>query len=304
MALNISPGRASIYGMGTLGIAAFVFEMLATPYPEGDPDRARQAGAVWKRLADRIEESPEHTYSAAQRVWRGNDGAGVEEFKKTVTAALYPRAEGDAFTARLAKRCRDNGTACDDFAETLKAARDAYWTLALANLASFIFITTFPWQAGWAYQITQILIRRAEAGLLAKLLEHSIAKIVLSKLTEYSIGSVFFAVGDVSVVAGVKALRGEDPGSLGQNATQAVKEFAASVAFYGAFDAAMPVIRKATSNMDIQYFVSRLVGGSAGYGPTYEALNGQSGKELVPTWEQTLSRVLLYFTMAHKPAGG
>jgi hypothetical protein len=304
VALRVSPSRASIYGLGSLGIAAFVFKMLATPYPEGDPDKARQAGAVWKRLADRIEKSPDHTYPAAQSVWRKNDGAGVEEFKKTVTGALYPQAEENAFTAKLAQRCRDNGTACDEFAETLQAARDAYWTLALANLASFIFITTFPWQAGWAYEITQILIRRAQARLLAKLLEHSIAKIVLSKLTEYTIGSVFFAVGDVGVVAGVKALRGEDPGSLGENATQAMKEFAASVAFYGVFDAAMPLARKATSNMDIQYFLSRLAGGSVGYGPAYEALNGQSGTELVPTWEQTLSRALLYFTMAHKPAGG
>ncbi|MFC5826260.1 hypothetical protein [Nonomuraea insulae] len=302
--MRISPGRASIYGVGTLGIAAFVFEMLAVDYPEGDPDKARQAAAVWARLADRIQQSPGHTYPAAQSVWRRNEGGGVEAFKSAVTAGLYPQAEENGYAARLARRCRDNSAACLDFAETIKVARDAYWTLALANLASFVFITTFPWQAGAAYQITQILIRRAQARLLAKLLEHSIAKIVLSKLTEYTIGSAFFAVGDVAVVAGVKAARGEDPGSLGENANQALKEFAASVAFYGAFDAAAPLARKVTSNVDVQYFLSRLAGGSVGYGPSYDAMNGESGEELIPTWKQTLGRVLLYFTMAHKPAGG
>ncbi|MGW4800042.1 WXG100-like domain-containing protein [Nonomuraea sp. NPDC004297] len=302
--MKISPGRASIYAFGTLGIAAFVFEMLAVDYPEGDPDKARLAAAVWGRLAARIEQSPDRTYPAAESVWRRNEGGGVEEFKSAITAGLYGWPDEDGYTAKLAKRCRDSSTACTAYAETLKSARDAYWTLALANLASFVFITTFPWQAGAAYQITQILIRRAQAGLLAKLLQHSIAKIVLSKLTEYTIGSVFFAVGDVAVVAGVKAARGEDPGSLGENATQALKEFAASVAFYGVFDAAAPLARKVTSNADVQYFLSRLAGGSIGYGPSYDAMNGETGTDLIPTWKQTLGRILLYFTMAHKPAGG
>ncbi|MGC5015813.1 hypothetical protein ACLQ2R_34055 [Streptosporangium sp. DT93] len=302
--MKISPGRASIYGFGTLGIAAFVFEMLAVDHPEGDPDKARRAAAVWARLADRVEKSPGHTYPAAESVWRRNSGGGVEEFKAAVTAELYPPAEEDGYAAKLAKRCRDNSAACTAFAETVEAARDAYWTLALANLASFVFITTFPWQAGAAYQITQILIRRAQARLLAKLLEHNMAKIVLSKLTEYTIGSVFFSVGDVAAVAGVKAARGESPGSFQENTTQALKEFTASVAFYGVFDAAAPLARKVTANADVQNFLNRMAGGSIGYGPSYEAMNGQSGQDLVPTWEQTLGRALLYFTMAHKPAGG
>jgi hypothetical protein len=127
--------------------------------------------------------------------------------------------------------------------------------------------------------------------------------VVLSKLTEYSIGSAFFAVGDVAVVAGVKAARGEDPGSFEDNATQALKEFAASVAFYGAFDAAAPLAKKVTGNVDVQYFLSRMAGGSIGYGPSYDLMNGQEGTDLIPTWKETLGRALLYFTMAHKPAG-
>jgi hypothetical protein len=299
----ISPGRASIFAFGTLGLAGFVYKMLAVDYPEGDPDKARHAAAVWARLADRIEKSPDQTYPAAESVWRKNEGDGVEAFKKAITAGLYPQPEANGYAAKLAKRCRDNSEACLAFAETLTTARHTYWTLAMANFASFAFISTFPWQAGAAYQITQILIRRAQARLLAKLLEHTIARIVLSKLTEYTIGSLFFAVGDVAVVAGVKAARGEDPGTLKENSTQALKEFAASVAFYGVFDAAAPLARKATSNADVQNFLNRMAGGSIGYGPSYDAMNGQSGEELIPTWKETLGRMLLYFTMAHKPAG-
>ncbi|MEU6721366.1 hypothetical protein ABZ897_58830 [Nonomuraea sp. NPDC046802] len=301
--MRINPGRASIYGFGTLGIATFVFKMLAVDYPKGDPRGARQAADVWDRLADRVERSPGMTYPAAESVWRRNSGEGVEAFRTAVTAGLYPQPEETGYAAELARRCRQNSAACREFAEVIETARHAYWTLALANFASFVFITTFPWQAGAAYEITQFLMRRAQAGVLSKLLEHTIAKIVLSKLTEYTIGSAFFAVGDVSVVAGVKALRGEDPGSFEENATQALKEFAASVAFYGAYDAAAPLARRATGNADVQAFLSRLAGGSLGYGPSYDAMNGQEGTDLVPTWKETLGRVLLYFTMAHKPAG-
>ncbi|WP_157251670.1 hypothetical protein [Nonomuraea typhae] len=301
--MRINPGRASIYGFGALGITGFVFQMLAVDYPDADPARARQARDTWVRLADRLDQSAGTTYPAAAAVWRHNSGQGVEAFKKAVTAGLYPPPPGLGYPGRLAAACRANAAACDEFADLMETAQKAYWTMALANLASFIFITTFPWQAGAAYQLTQFLMRRAQAKLLAKLLEHAVARVVLAKLTEYSIGSAFFAVGDVAVVAGVKALRGEDPGSFGDNARQALKEFAASVAFYGVFDAAMPVARAVTKNADLQYFIARMAGGSVGYGPSYDAINGQSGEELIPTWKETLGRMLLYFTMAHKPAG-
>jgi hypothetical protein len=58
-----------------------------------------------------------------------------------------------------------------------------------------------------------------------------------------------------------------------------------------------------TSNADVQYFVSRMAGGSVGYGPTYGFLNGKRDDDLVPTVKDTTLRVLLYSTMAHKPAG-
>ncbi|MEU0478462.1 hypothetical protein ABZ260_04645 [Streptosporangium sp. NPDC006013] len=301
--MNINPGRASIYGTGVLGIAGFVFTMLAVEYPDGDPAGARQARDVWARLADRFAKNPDNTYPFAEAMWKRNGGEGVEAFKQAVVSGLYTHPQTASFPGRLALACRQNSEACDEYAELIETAQHAYYTAALANLASFVFLTTFPWQAGAAYQLTQFLIRRAQAKLLAKLLEHAIAKIVLTKLTEYTIGSTFFAVGDVAVVAGVRALRGEDPGSLGDNAKQALKEFAASVVFYGVFDAARPGVQAISKNADVQAFLSRMAGGSIGYGPTYDLLNGQSGTELIPTLKETLGRTLLYFTMAHKPAG-
>ncbi|MDP9845889.1 hypothetical protein [Streptosporangium lutulentum] len=301
--MSVSPGRVSVYGFGTLGLAAFVFKMLAVDYPDGDPARSRQAGDVWARLADRLEKNPDTTYPFAEAVWKKNGGDSVEAFKEAMISKLYPRPPETSFPDRLALACRRNSQACYEYAEIIETAQHAYWTAAWANFASFVFLTTFPWQAGAAGQLTQFLIRRAQAKLLAKLLEHATAKIVLSKLTEYTIGSTFFAVGDVATVAGVRALRGENPGSLGDNGTKALKEFAASIAFYGVSDAATPAIKAVTRNAELQSFLGRMAGGSIGYGPSYDALNGQSHAELIPTWKETLGRALLYFTMAHKPAG-
>ncbi|MEU4323587.1 hypothetical protein [Nonomuraea dietziae] len=301
--MRISPSRGSIYAFGTLGLAGFVFQMLNVDYPDGDPVKAREARDVWARLAERIEQSPNRTYPAASAVWRRNAGEGVEAYKSMVTEGLYPLPPALGHSAQLAARCRQNSAACEEFAEVLETAQDAYRTLAIANFASFVFLTTFPWQATGAYHLTQFLMRRAQARLLAKLLEHNIARILMSKLTEYTIGSVFFAAGDVAVVAGVKTLRGEDAGSFEDNAKQALKEFAASVVFYGVYDAAAPLTRTVTKNADVQAFLNRMAGGSIGYGPSYDAMNGQTGSELIPTWKETLGRALLYFTMAHKPAG-
>ncbi|WP_329085907.1 WXG100-like domain-containing protein [Streptosporangium sp. NBC_01469] len=286
--------------MGTLGLAAFVFKMLAVDYPDGDPDGARQAAKVWARLAERIEQSPHNTYPSAEAVWKKNEGEGVEAFKKAMTSKLYTEPAAASFPGRLALLCRRNSEACAEYAEIIETAQHAYRTAAWANFASFVFITTFPWQNAAAGHLTKILIRRAEATIFAKLIAHAVARTVLTKLTVATLGSVSFAVGDVATVAGVRALRGEDPGSFKENAVQALKEFTASMAFYGVSEAATPVVNAMTKNAEVQGFLGRIAGGSFGYGPTYDLLNGERGGELAPTWEQTLGRALLYFTMAHK----
>jgi hypothetical protein len=84
---------------------------------------------------------------------------------------------------------------------------------------------------------------------------------------------------------------------------EVMKEFAASLAFYGAFDFAIKPASMITANKDVQYFVARLAGGSFGYGPTYGGLSGKTGDDLAPTTKDTILRTIIYATMAHKPAG-
>jgi hypothetical protein len=298
---GIGAARGGLFVGGNA--AMFVFTMLTTPYPEGDPARARQAAQVWAGLVSDVVEWGQVGDDAARAITQNNAGEGVDAFaafwRRHATPA--PPAKGDA--ARLADLCRRMSEACEEYASLIDKARHTYLTLAWANFASLLFISTFPWQAGAAYQLTQYLMRQAQARILARLLENAIARTLLAKLTEYTIGSVFFAVGDVAVMDGVKRLRGEDVGSFGDNLDEMTKEFVASVAFYGVFDAAIKPVSAITANKDVQYFVSRLAGGSIGYGPTYGYLNGKRGEDLVPTTKDTVLRTLIYTTMAHKPAG-
>ncbi|WP_109524967.1 hypothetical protein [Nocardia aurea] len=50
--MTVNPARASIYGAGTLGIAAFVFKMLAVEYPDGDVERGELATLVGQAAAE------------------------------------------------------------------------------------------------------------------------------------------------------------------------------------------------------------------------------------------------------------
>lgn len=291
--------RGGLFVGGNL--ALFVFSMLAVEYPEGRPAQAREAAEVWAGLMGDAVEWEERAGDAARAVVTHNAGRGVEAFGDFWTRYLAPPEGGPA--TRLAAHCRALSEACEEYARLVENAQHTYWTLALANYASLLFISTFPWQAGTAYEIAQFILRRAQAGILARLLESALARIVLAKFAEYTIGSAFYALGDVAVMDTVKAVRGDDVGSLRENADEVMKEFVASVAFYGAFDAAAKPVSKITSNPDVRYFVSRLAGGSLGYGPTYGYLNGKRDDELVPTEKDTVLRTILYTTMAHKPAG-
>jgi hypothetical protein len=284
-------------------IALFVFSMLTAEYPEGHPEKARQAAKVWADLMGDVTEWAQNGDDAARAIVVNNSGKGIEAFDEFWKTSFAPAPPALGPAAQLADYCRQMSAACEQYAALVENAQHTYRTLALANFASLLYISTFPWQAGAAYEIAQFILRRAQAGILARLLESAIAKTVLAKFAEYTIGSAFFAVGDVAVMDGVKVARGEDVGSFGANAEEVMKEFVASVAFYGAFDAAAKPVSKLTSNKDVQYFVARMAGGSVGYGPTYGFLNGKRDDDLVPTVKDTTLRVLLYSTMAHKPAG-
>jgi hypothetical protein len=298
---GITPLRGGLFVGGN--IALFVFTMLTTEYPAGEPDKARQAAGVWSGLQGDIAGWAEDGNAAAGAIARNNAGESIDAFTGFWHKHFSPAPPALGEAGRLADQCRGVSEACETYADLVEEARHTFWTLALANYASLLFITTFPWQAGTAYEIAQFMMRRAQAGFLSRLLESAIARTVLAKLLEYSIGSAFYAFGDVAVMDAVKWARGDDVGSLGDNADEIMKEFVASVAFYGVFDAAAKPMAKITSNPDVQYFVSRLAGGSIGYGPTYGYLNGKRGDDLVPTAKDTALRVLIYTAMAHKPAG-
>jgi hypothetical protein len=199
--------RGGLFAGGNL--ALFVFSMLTAEYPDGDPDKARQAARVWAELAGDAVEWGRSGDDAARAISANNAGASIEAFGDFWKTYFSPSPPATGKAAQLAAHCRGMSEACDQYATLVTNAQHTFRTLALANYASLLYISTFPWQAGVAYEISQFIVRRAQAGLLAKLLESAIARTVLAKLAEYSIGSAFYAVGDVAVMDGVKLARGD-----------------------------------------------------------------------------------------------
>lgn len=313
--------RGGLFYGGNIALA--VYNLLSVEYPEGDPDKARQAAEVWSGLAKDIREWGQYGDAAALAIVLNNAGESVNVFGEFWRRYFPPPpAMGDV--DKLAAYCAGIGDACEQFAEVVDEAQRVYYTLLLSTIMSFLFLSTFPWQAGFAYDIA---VNRIKAKLVEKFVEQTIAKKILAslvaKIAEYSIGSAFFAVGDVVVMDAGKLVGGKiaagggwrdgwdwgDVGSSGENWDETWKEFVASVAFYGVFDGVTKPLSWAPKklgrplvNADVNYFISRMAGGNVAYGPTYHYLNGDRGSDLLPTKKDYTLRTLLYTTMAAKPA--
>ncbi|MDN3351815.1 hypothetical protein [Actinomadura sp. DC4] len=316
-------------------IALAVYNLLSVEYPAGDPAKARQAAEVWAGLAKDIRDWGEYGDAAALAIVMNNAGESINAFGD-FWRRYFPPPPATGDVDKLVAHCEGMSAACQHYAEVVDYARQAYYALLLSTILSFLFLSTFPWQAGFAYRIAE---NKIKAKIVEKFVEDTIAKKIVgtlaAKAAEYSLGSAMFAVGDVAVMDGGKLLAGKfagdgfdwhDAGSLSDNWDETWKEFVASIAFYGVFDVvAKPLswtpkrlpagglpegtLPPATApakplvNPDVNYFISRMAGGNIGYGPVYHYLNGDRGSDLKPTEKDYILRTLLYTTMAAKPAG-
>src|SRR4051794_17909677 len=73
---GVTPLRGGLFVGGN--IALFVFSMLAAPYPEGDPGKAREAAKVWAELMGDIVGWAENGDDAAQAITSHNAGESIQ----------------------------------------------------------------------------------------------------------------------------------------------------------------------------------------------------------------------------------
>ncbi len=289
---------ASAMGIGTLGGAGLVTSLLAVSWPEGDPDRLRKAADIWDHLAEAIERTRKDANDAVGQVLKSNSGPAVDEFRNMWTGrfAAYP---GD-----VATYCRAVAKACREYAKAVEITRYVLVVLAIQMFVNILFTVAWGWgTAGVGSLVQKAVIEKAFKGraiLQKKLFKLSVEKIIYNSF--YYLGdSVAYAGGQQIIqwsifeLAGVrKDLGGNEVTTLGVNAEQFGRGFAANMAFNGVYDltkvARVPV--SPTGNL-----LSRLAG-SGMYTVTDNALQGDMS---APTLEQWIAKIIVHGARTAKP---
>ncbi|WP_424535188.1 hypothetical protein ACOZ38_34245 [Sphaerisporangium viridialbum] len=292
-------GRWALYPAGTSGIAAFVAAMILSDWPEGDPDGAREAGKVWRKLAARIDANTTDTDAIAKKVWQEHPSQGSEAFRRYWSVGGFGSPPGGvvAYPPQVSAYCRRVAEACEEYAEAVETARRALKVAALTSYAQLMLAASWPWVGAQGAALSKWLVdrlyKKVQAQVLLKLLENATMKIVITKLTGYAVGSGIFALGDEALALGARAYYGEDLGSFSDNASATFKDFAACMVFFGLWDATkLGRLGKVFPENDLGDSASFLFGSTA-YTVTLNLEDGKTGWDVMPTMQQMLTKSLI-----------
>ncbi|MFD1936330.1 MULTISPECIES: hypothetical protein [Nonomuraea] len=262
-----------------MSITTFVGIMLLVQWPEGDPDKAREVAAVWRRIATRVDSSLRDLDEVAEAVWKTNSGAGVDAFEDYWKDRLKPYPpQVSAYVRGLAK-------VCDDYADVLDDTQRKILQMAIISYLEMLMFMAWPEIGAMTNWIARRAMRRVQAKLLLR-------------LGEYVSGSLFYAIADQVIVDGVKLSFGDDIGSLSDNLTAMGKNFAAALVFYSVDPANFKRVEKILpKNADLNKYVVFLAGSSV-FTVTANALNRPGDilddpASLLPTWQQMISKLLV-----------
>lgn len=289
-------------GAGSIGAAGFVTAMLGVSWPDGDPDKLRDAADIWDGLADTIDRTGADANGLAEQVWKNNGGPAVQEFRKLWTDTFRP------YPGDVAKYCRAIASACRDYARAVEITQYVLIVLAIQAWVNMVYTVAWAWATagvGAAVQ-KQIMDRffKGRAILQKQLFKLSVEKIIYNSF--YYLGdSVLYAGGQQVIqwsifeLSGVKKdLTGNDVTGAGENAKQFGRGFAANMAFNGVYDLTKlgPWGRAFPPNA-VGNLMSRLAG-SGTYTVTDNTLQGNPD---LPTWEQWISKLIVHGSRTARP---
>ncbi|MGC5011027.1 hypothetical protein ACLQ2R_09720 [Streptosporangium sp. DT93] len=289
-------------GAGSIGASGFVLSMLGVQWPEGDPDKLREAADVWDRLAEAVERAGADTNGIAEQVWKNNGGAAISEFNRMWTGKFR------SHPGEVATFCRAIATACRDYAKAIEITRQVLIVLAIQMWVNMVYTVAWAWAtagigAAVQKQIMEKLLK-GRAILQMKLFKMSVEKIIYNAF--YYLGDSIAYAGGQQVIqwsifelSGVKKdLNGNSVTSMGENAEQFGRGFASNMAFNGVYDLTKigPWGRAFPPNALGNLF-SRLAG-SGSYTVMDNTLQGDPG---LPSFEQWVSKLIVHGSRTAKP---
>jgi hypothetical protein len=264
---------------------------------------------VWRALGERIDDNSVMSDRFAERVWTEHPSRGSQAFKAVWKGEKTGGPPGGVagYPAQVSAYCRRVAEGCEAYAEAVDTARRAVKVMALTSYSQLLLAASWPWigarTAALSKWLLDRLAKKIQAGILLKLLENAVAKIALEKLTSYTIGSAVFALGDEALALGSKAAFGADTGSVKDNAMTTLKDFAACLVFFGVWDLTkIGRVGKAFPENDVGDFASFYVGSTA-YTVTYNLEDGKTGTDVLPTYEQFISKLLIGTSQRGKDPG-
>lgn len=299
--------RSALFPLGAAGMMGIVLNDIYRRWPEGDPDGARRAAAVWRSIGALVATSQGDMERQAARVWQNNPSEGSDAFRAFWAGGLFSSLPSGAqgptarfsfpdYAEAVTAHCERTAEACEEYAEAVEATQHALKVLAATEVAQLLFAGAWPLVGGpgsaaikWA---ADKLRRQYQVEYLMMLFQRYVAEIVRKKMANYAAGSAFFALGDTTISIGAKAAFGDGPGSFEDNATMTMKDFAACLVFFGVWDLTrVGPLGKVLDN-DAGNFASFYIGSNS-YTVASNAMNGESGKDLLPTLKQVLVKAMV-----------
>ncbi|GAA5062440.1 hypothetical protein HNP84_007936 [Thermocatellispora tengchongensis] len=311
-ALGSVLGFAGRHPAWTAGVAggvtggAFVTAMLGVEWPEGDPDKLRQAADIWDELAGKLETSTTAANTAASLVWRDNAGAGIDAFREMWTGTFAP------YPAAIAATCRRIAAACRQYADVLETVQKTLLVLAIQLYINMLYTIAWGWATAGISTLATRLVERAfksRAWFAKKFLRTTVGRIV-DRLLYYTLDSIAYAGGQQAIQWGVFAASGvrrdqsgAEVTSLGENAEQFYRNFVANMAFNGVADASLliPGLNR-IADTRTGGFVARMLG-STTYTSVDNILQGRWDDPL-PDWDQMIAKLIVHGSRAARPPGG
>ncbi|WP_329085305.1 MULTISPECIES: WXG100-like domain-containing protein [unclassified Streptosporangium] len=287
-------------GIGAIGSAAMVTTMLGVSWPEGDPDRLRDAADTLDGLAVAIERAGGDADDAATRARKFNSGPSMEEFAKVWESKLRP------YPRDIAAHCRAVAVMCREYAQAVETTRYVLKVLAVQAFLNMLFTVAWGWgTVGVASAVQKQLIEKVFRG--RAILQKKLFSLAVEKITYGSAYYLADSVGYAGIqqaiqwsvfeVTGVqKDLNGTEVTSLGENTEQFGRNFVANVAFDGTADLAKAAGLPANRAGGL---LARLLA-SGVYTTTDNALQGDFTG---PTVEQWLSKLVVHGARTTRPVG-
>ncbi|MFJ1796572.1 restriction endonuclease fold toxin-2 domain-containing protein [Kitasatospora griseola] len=185
-------------------------------WPQGDPDRLRQAGRVWARCASLLDDAQANAGRHAAAVVEQCQGRAFDAFQEyaaTVYAAS-PHGGTDVSSSlplleNVSAACRQMQSICDEYADAIDTCRDTLIGLAVAAgiiTAAGVILTVFTFGGSDAAAVAADAALAADAAVAAEALAAAEAELAAAAAVAEAEAVVASLAARLAVTAGVAAV--------------------------------------------------------------------------------------------------